>query len=136
MYQLTDGTFDEAKRYCIRDHVVVEDGPWKDWQSCWFNNLYFRVIPRNSIELTAAYLDRAVVHTLERHHLESTTPRQRRELAAVIHLCGAGAGDVFARRHFRLNSGQMCGDHEVRVYVARVNAMEAVFGRLAAQQWE
>jgi hypothetical protein len=26
----------------------------------------------------------------------------------------------------------MCGDHEVRVYVARVNAMESVFSRLAA----
>ena len=29
MYQITDGTFAEAKRYCIRDHVVVEDGPGK-----------------------------------------------------------------------------------------------------------
>ena len=30
MYQITDGTFAEAKRYCIHDHVVVEDGPWHD----------------------------------------------------------------------------------------------------------
>ncbi|HEY2400666.1 MAG TPA: transglycosylase SLT domain-containing protein [Steroidobacteraceae bacterium] len=125
MYQLTDGTFEEAKRYCIHDHVVVAD-------SCWFNNLYTRVIPSHSIELTSAYLDRAVVHTLERHHETNATPRQKRELAAVIHLCGAGAGDVFARHHFRLNDGQRCGDHEVRVYVARVNVMENVFSRLAA----
>ena len=27
MYQITDGTFEEAKRYCIHDHVVVEEGP-------------------------------------------------------------------------------------------------------------
>jgi hypothetical protein len=132
MYQITDGTFAEAKRYCIRDHVVVEDGPWKDWSSCWFNNLYVRVIPNHSIELTSAYLDRAVVHTLERHHVTNATPRQKRELAAVIHLCGAGAGDLFARHHFRLNDGQRCGDHEVRVYVSRVNVMENVFSRLAA----
>jgi hypothetical protein len=132
MYQITDGTFDEAKRYCISDHVVVEDGPWKDWSSCWFNNLYVRVIPSHAIELTSAYLDRAVVHTLERYHLSAAPPKQKRELAAVIHLCGAGAGDLFARHHFRLNDGQKCGDHEVRVYVARVNAMEAVFSRLAA----
>ncbi len=26
MYQITDGTFAEARRYCIRDHVVAEDG--------------------------------------------------------------------------------------------------------------
>jgi Transglycosylase SLT domain len=132
MYQITDGTFAEAKRYCIHDHVVVEDGPWKDWSSCWFNNLYVRVIPNHSIELTSAYLDRAVVHTLEQYHVTAATPRQRRELAAVIHLCGAGAGDIFARHHFRLNDGQRCGDHEVRVYVARVNVMESVFSRLAA----
>ena len=27
MFQITDGTFAEARRYCIHDHVVVEDGP-------------------------------------------------------------------------------------------------------------
>src|SRR4051794_13258112 len=37
MFQITDGTFAEAKRYCIHDHVVVEDGPWHDRRSCWFN---------------------------------------------------------------------------------------------------
>jgi hypothetical protein len=130
MYQITDGTFGEAKRYCIHDHVVVETG--SDWNSCWFNRLYVRVIPSHAIELTSAYLDRAVVHTLERHNLSAATPKQKRELAAVIHLCGAGAGDLFARHHFRLNEGQRCGDHEVRVYVARVNVMESVFSRLAA----
>jgi hypothetical protein len=133
MYQLTDGTFGEAKRYCIREHVVVEDGPWKDFHSCWFNDLYMRVIPSHSIELTSAYLDRAVTRTLERHGFEASTPKQRRALAAVIHLCGAGAGDLFARHRFKLNSGQMCGDHEVRVYVARVETMEKVFVKLAQQ---
>jgi hypothetical protein len=28
MYQITDGTFAEARRYCIHNHPVVEDGPW------------------------------------------------------------------------------------------------------------
>src|SRR6185437_12778316 len=35
MYQITDGTFAEAKHYCIHNHVAVEDGPWDDWHSCW-----------------------------------------------------------------------------------------------------
>src|SRR5690606_5469457 len=60
MYQITDGTFREAKRYCVHDHVVVEDGPWHDWRSCWFNALYSRVIPSHAIEMTSAYLDRRV----------------------------------------------------------------------------
>src|SRR5258707_5264963 len=34
MYQITDGTFAEARRYCIHDHPVAEDGPWNDWKAC------------------------------------------------------------------------------------------------------
>ena len=60
MYQITDGTFQEATRYCIHNHRVVEDGPWHDPNSCWFNSLYSRVVPSHAIELTAALLDRRV----------------------------------------------------------------------------
>src|SRR5688500_2225019 len=34
MYQITNATFQEARRYCIHAHVVVEDGPWHDPRSC------------------------------------------------------------------------------------------------------
>jgi hypothetical protein len=127
MYQITDGTFAEARRYCIRHHAVVEDGPWNDWKSCWFNRLYTRVIPSHAVELTAAYLDRSVAGILERHHLKFATLEHEQELAAVIHLCGAGAGDAYARRGLRLTEGERCGDHEARVYVARVNGMKRIF---------
>ena len=30
MFQITDGTFAEARKFCIRDHQVVTDGPWYD----------------------------------------------------------------------------------------------------------
>ena len=49
MFQLTDGTFQAAKRYCIHDHHMAEDGPWNDRHSCWFNSLYTRVIPSLSL---------------------------------------------------------------------------------------
>lgn len=132
MYQITDGTFAEARHYCIHDHAVAEDGPWNDWKSCWLNWLYLRVIPGHAIELTSAYLDRTVADTLARHELSHASTQQKQDLAAVIHLCGAGAGDVYARRHFHLAEGQRCGDHEVRLYVTRVEAMRRVFSRLAA----
>ena len=54
-------------------------------------------------------------------------------LATLIHLCGAGAGEAFAARHFRPLPAQHCGDHDVAAYLARVNSMESVFARLAAQ---
>ena len=133
MYQITNGTFAEARRYCIHDHRVVEDGAWNEWRSCWFNSLYSRVIPSHAVELTAAYLDRRIAQTLARRRIARASLAQKRDLAAVIHLCGAGAGDAYARRGFRLRPGERCGDHDVRSYLARVDAMEAVFRGLAAR---
>jgi hypothetical protein len=127
MYQITDGTFADARRYCIHDHAVVYDGPWNDWNSCWFNSLYTRVIPSHAVELTAAYLDVSVTNALQRHHAKSAAPERIQELAAVIHLCGAGAGDAYVRRGLRLTEGERCGDHIARDYVARVMAMKRLF---------
>ncbi len=132
MYQITDGTFAEARRYCIHDHAVVEDGPWNELRSCWFNRLYTRVVPTHAVELTSAYLDRRVATILERQRIAAATLQQKQDLAAVIHLCGAGAGESYARRGFRLTAGQRCGDHDVRVYLARVHGMKILFARLDA----
>jgi hypothetical protein len=132
MYQITDPTFQEAKRYCVHDHVVVEDGAWNDLKSCWFNRAYIRVVPSHAVELTAALLDRTVTRTLERQHIASASLRQRQDLAAIIHLCGAGAGQAYAGRGFRLTPGQKCGDHDVARYLADVNALKRQFLRLAA----
>jgi hypothetical protein len=131
MYQITDATFAEARRYCIRDRAVVEDGPWHDFGSCWFNGLYTRVVPSHAIELTSAYLDRRVAATLARNRIANATLQQKQDLAAVIHLCGAGAGDAYARRGLRPTAGQRCGDHDLRDYLARLNAMKRTFARIA-----
>jgi hypothetical protein len=48
MYQMTDGAFADARRYCIQNHVVVENGcPW--------NGLDSRLVPRRAIELTSVF---------------------------------------------------------------------------------
>ncbi|MGB6309930.1 MAG: hypothetical protein WBF89_19265, partial [Steroidobacteraceae bacterium] len=130
MYQITDGTFAEARRYCIHDHAVVLDGPWDDWHSCWFNRWYTRVVPSHAVELTAAYLDVSVAGALQRHHVKSATPERTAQLAAVIHLCGAGAGDAYVRRGLKLAEGERCGDHVAGDYVARVTAMKRVFASI------
>lgn len=134
MYQITDATFAEARRYCIHDHVVVEDGPWNDPRSCWFNSLYARVVPSHAAEMTSAYLDRRVARTLRRLRIAAATLEQKHSLAAVIHLCGTRAGEGYARRSFRLLPGQRCGDHDVRAYLARVDAMQSVFACLAERR--
>lgn len=131
MYQITNGTFVEAKRYCIHNHVVVADGPWHDWRSCWFNGLYARVLPSHAAEMTSALLDRGVAEIFTRRRIERASLQQRQDLAAIIHLCGAAVGDAYAARGFRVRAGQRCGEHDVRAYLARMNAMKRVFA-----QWQ
>ena len=131
MFQITDGTFAEARRYCIHDNVVVEDGPWHDLDSCWFNALYTRVVPGHAVEMTAALLDRDVTRIIARNR-EAASLQQRQDLAAIVHLCGGGAGDGYARRGFRFTGSQRCGDHDPGRYLAQVNALKRQFARLAA----
>jgi hypothetical protein len=73
-----------------------------------------------------------VQNTLARRRIARATLQQKQDLAAIVHLCGAGAGDAFARRGLRLTPGQRCGDHDAGAYLAKVNAMKRQFARLAA----
>jgi hypothetical protein len=133
MYQITDGTFAVARHYCIHHHVLTREGPWNDLGSCWFTGLYLRVLPGDAVELTAAYLDLQVAAALSQRRAR-TTPVEARHVAAVVHLCGAGAGDAYVRRGLRFGESERCGDHDPRAYLARVDAMYAVFVRLAAAE--
>jgi len=133
MFQITDGTFAEARRYCVHDHIVVEEGPWHDPRSCWFNALYTRVLPGHAVEMTAALLDRTVARTLWRTGIATASLQQRQDLAAVIHLCGSRAGNAYAARGFRLRRGQRCGDHDARRYLAAVNALKQQFARFGLE---
>ena len=133
MYQITDGTFREARRYCIYNHTVIEDGPWHNPNSCWFNSLYTRVLPSHAIQLTSALLDRRVTSAIALRQNDSITLRQKQNLAAVIHLCGATAGRAYVTRGFRLPPHQRCGDHDAGRYLARVNVLKQQFARLAGR---
>lgn len=130
MYQVTDGTFEEARHYCIRDHRVVGEGPWYDFGSCWFNGLYNRVLPAHAVELVAANLDRRVRETLARSGIRQATLRQKQELAVITHLCGAGAAAAYAARGLVLVPGQHCGDHDTQHYVQRVMTLAKTFAAL------
>lgn len=131
MFQLTDATFQEARRYCIHSHVVVEEGSWHDLRSCWFNAFYFRVLPGHAIEMTSAFLDRRVAQTLAQQRIGGATLQQKQDLAAVIHLCGASVADAYARRGFRPGARERCGDHDLRAYLARLNALKRNFSLLS-----
>jgi len=109
MYQITDATFAEARRLCIHDHAVSED--------CWFNFLYTRTVPSHAVEMTAAFLDRAV-----QRRMKKGTLQQKQDLAALIHLCGESVRPGVRR----------CGEHDTQAYLAQVNAMKRVFTKLSS----
>jgi Transglycosylase SLT domain len=125
LYQMTDAAYAEAARSCIRGNAVVDAG-------CGFTSLYIRTIPSHAIELTSVYLGRNVAAVLARTPEVTASPQQEQDLAAFIHLCGAGPATAFARRNFQMMAGERCGDHLVAVYLAKVNAMKRQFLRLAA----
>ena len=131
MYQITDATFAQTKRECLYEPTVLEDDFMRVLGFCWFDGLYARVVPSHAVELTAMLLDRSVAATLKRQRIASPTLQHKQDLAAVIHLCGAGTGETYAKRGFRLTPGQRCGDHDVRAYLGRVNGMKRLFARLA-----
>jgi Transglycosylase SLT domain len=126
LFQTLDATAAEAARFCIREHAVVDSG-------CGFARVTFRAIPSHATELASVYLDRNVASVLARTGNTKASASERQDLAAFIHLCGAGPGTAFARRKFRMIAGERCGDHLVAAYVARVNAMKREFVRLAAE---
>jgi hypothetical protein len=127
MYQMTDAAFAEARHYCIRHHIVVEDG-------CSLTGFDSRVPPSRAIELTAVFLDRNATAILARRPKGTASRQQTQELAAIIHLCGAGPAKGFARRGFRPFAADRCGYQEVATYLVQINAMTREFLRLAAER--
>jgi hypothetical protein len=133
MFQITDGTFAEARKYCIRNHEVATQGSWNDPNSCWFNSFYSRILPSHAVELTAAYLHRSVADTLAARRKSKASLAQKQKLAAVIHLCGPKRGEAFAARGFRTAPGESCGDHSLQRYLTQIDLMKKRFARLAGK---
>jgi hypothetical protein len=98
MYQMTDAAFAEARHYCIRDHIVVEDG-------CSLTGLNSRLPPGRAIELTAVFLDRAVTA------IAKDVGQRAAEAGACRNnpSCGASSAKAFARRGFHPIAGERCG---------------------------
>ncbi|MCK1603982.1 transglycosylase SLT domain-containing protein [Bradyrhizobium sp. 166] len=126
LFQMLDAAYADAARFCVRGNAVTEAG-------CGSTFLYSRAIPSHAIELASVYLDRNVADVLARAGDVKASARERQDLAAFIHLCGAGPATAFARRKFQMAADERCGDHLVASYVARVNAMKRQFVRLAAE---
>lgn len=128
MFQITQGTFDEAKMFCVRDGRAVRVGVDVD-ADCGVT-MYSRLLPAHAIEMTAARLHWHAENLLRRHRVRSATLRDKQNLATVIHLCGLAKGERFVRSNLRLTRIGRCGDHDPAAYVRRVAKLQREFRRL------
>jgi hypothetical protein len=129
LLQITDGTFDQAKHYCIHGHRVArDDGPITG--RCWLNSLYFRTVPGHAIEMTAAWLHLGVEEALSHRRSSSPSTAQKDALAATVHLCGRARATALAAHGFRAEPGERCGDQDLRAYLARVRVLTAQFEKM------
>ena len=131
LLQITDGTFEQARHYCIHGHRVVSDaGPLTD--RCWLNALYFRTIPRHAIELTAAWLHLGVEEARAGRGAAPLSLAQRDALAATVHLCGRARAAALAAHGFIARPGERCGREELRAYLERVRVLATLFERMGS----
>jgi hypothetical protein len=96
MYQMTDAPFAEARHYCIRDHIVVEDGS--------LTGLLGSHLAAPS-SLRRCFWTTKSRYFLARPLKTAASAQQKRELAAVIHLSGASSAKAFAHRGFHPIAG-------------------------------
>jgi hypothetical protein len=126
LLQITDGTLEQARRLC------VEGAGGRERRSCGLFGAYFRVVPSHAIELTSGWLDASVTAALARARRPRASLEARRQLAAVIHLCGRERGVAYAQRGFWVLPGERCGEHDLALYLARVGEQRRAFARIRA----
>jgi len=112
MYQITDGTFAEARHYCIHGHVLVREGAWNDWRACCFNALYWRVVPSDAVELTSAYLDLKVSAILGRFAITRAPPCSGTSWLRPCICAARVPARRTCARDFASTDTQRCGDQE------------------------
>lgn len=129
LFQITDGTFEEAKQFCVSEGRVrkgIENG-------CWPSALRTRLLPSHAIEMTAGrlhwHVEKIAGSTAKRR---GAALRDKRRLAAVVHLCGPQRGESFARSGFSLKGLGRCGDHDAAAYVRKIERLSDRFRTLRA----
>jgi hypothetical protein len=130
LFQITDPTFKQIQEICINDGEVEKMGKWHEFNKCWWNRFYSRLIPQHSISMTAAHLEQETQRVLSRVRKRASRP-QRQALAAIIHLCGTGKGLRFARGGFRPGNPAKCGSHSTPLYLSRLKRYQRLFQRIS-----
>jgi hypothetical protein len=129
MFQITEGTFNEARRFCVRDGRAFRDSESDECAGA----SYSRLLPGDAIEMTSARLHWETERLLRKHGVRRASLRDKQNMATVIHLCGIGKGDRLARARMKVSRIGKCGDHDPVAYVRRVSRLQREFQKFASR---
>ena len=126
MFQITEGTFNEARHYCAKEGLAFDDKTHD--HVCFRNVTYSRLVPEHAIEMTSARLHR-VTENLIRHskRWRNWSLRDKQDVAIVIHLCGAAKAERLVRSGMHFTELGSCGDHEPATYAHQVHRLQTQF---------
>ena len=128
LFQYTKPTFQDAKRFCVHWGKPILSGSWLEpWNLCWFNWLYSRTSPSDSIETTSARLHYYVERMTKGRKVGKVN---KRKLATTIHLCGRGKAKKLMKVNFNLNAIGRCGSHNPAKYFQKVDRLRKTFAAL------
>jgi len=131
MFQITEGTFNEARHYCVKEGIAFDDKTHDE--VCLRNAIYSRLVPAHAIEMTSARLHRVTEHLI-RHSKSwrSWSLRDKQDVAIVTHLCGAVKAERLVRSGMHFNELGSCGDHDPAAYAHQIHRMQTQFRLLRA----
>ncbi len=126
IFQITEGTFREAKHFCVKDGQAYQDGPQGNF--CLGSFSYSRLVPAHAIEMTSARLHlvaERLLHRSNRHARWALSDKQN--IAIVTHLCGAAKAGELVHSGMRLSELGKCGDHNPVVYLHQIRRLQTQF---------
>ncbi len=131
LFQYTQPTFQDAKRFCIHNHNLATQGEFFSLRSCWFNSMYSRFWPSHAIEMTSARLHYYVKRILRKTGFSKVSVLKQQKLAAIIHLCGVRKGEKFAKSGFSFSAVAKCGSHSSQAYFNRIHRLAKKYKKLS-----
>tara|TARA_B100001248_G_C27399354_1_gene468667 strand:+ start:367 stop:1038 length:672 start_codon:yes stop_codon:yes gene_type:complete len=118
LYQITQGTMKEMKKYCWENGKAIRG-------NCFWNRFRMRLSSYDSIYLTSAYLNYWVNRFPEY--------RNKEKMAALIHLCGIEKVRRHMHRYGKVSKIQRCGSHRIKNYLSRIRSYQSKMQQLASR---
>lgn len=84
--------------------------------------------------MISARLHYQTARLISRYRLSRAGLAEKQNLAIVIHLCGLGRGQQFAKRALKLKGLGRCGDHDPVAYIKKIQRLERAFQALARRE--